>query len=67
MTRVGLVGLGYWGPNLARNFDQLPGAELAWLCDASEEPLRNPMIERRVVTPFKIQPSLTIELLMSQA
>jgi predicted dehydrogenase len=31
---VGVVGLGYWGPNLARNFAALPGAELAWLCDA---------------------------------
>jgi predicted dehydrogenase len=30
---VGVVGLGYWGPNLARNFAALPGAELAWLCD----------------------------------
>ena len=36
MTRVGVVGLGYWGPNLARNFDRLPEAELAWICDASE-------------------------------
>jgi predicted dehydrogenase len=35
--RVGVVGLGYWGPNLARNFDRLPGAELAWICDASAE------------------------------
>jgi len=33
------VGLGYWGPNLARNFDRLPDAKLAWLCDASEEAL----------------------------
>ena len=39
MTTVGVVGLGYWGPNLARNFDRLPGSELAWLCDASEEAL----------------------------
>jgi predicted dehydrogenase len=31
---VGVVGLGYWGPNLARNFDALPGAELRWCCDA---------------------------------
>jgi predicted dehydrogenase len=30
---VGVAGLGYWGPNLARNFDRLPGAELRWLCD----------------------------------
>jgi len=34
---VGVVGLGYWGPNLARNFDRLPDAELRWICDASEE------------------------------
>jgi predicted dehydrogenase len=37
VTRLGVVGLGYWGPNLARNFDRLPEAELAWICDASEE------------------------------
>ena len=30
------MGLGYWGPNLARSFDVLPGCELAWVCDASE-------------------------------
>jgi predicted dehydrogenase len=35
-VRVGVVGLGYWGPNLARNFGTIPGCELAWLCDASE-------------------------------
>jgi predicted dehydrogenase len=33
--RVGVVGLGYWGPNLARNFHALPDAELVWCCDAS--------------------------------
>jgi predicted dehydrogenase len=37
VTRIGVVGLGYWGPNLARNFDRLPDAELAWLCDESDE------------------------------
>jgi len=36
-VQVGLVGLGFWGPNLARNFDDLPGATLAWLCDSDEE------------------------------
>src|SRR5665213_3316913 len=35
--RVGVVGLGYWGPNLARNFGTIPGCELTWLCDASAE------------------------------
>jgi predicted dehydrogenase len=33
-VRVGVVGLGYWGPNLARNFAALDGCELRWLCDA---------------------------------
>jgi len=37
--KIGVVGLGYWGPNLARNFDRLPDAELRWLCDASDEAL----------------------------
>jgi predicted dehydrogenase len=34
--RVAVVGLGYWGPNLARNFAAVRGAELVWCCDASE-------------------------------
>ena len=34
-ARVGVVGLGYWGPNLARNFDEL-GALVA-LCDLDPE------------------------------
>jgi predicted dehydrogenase len=35
-VRVGVVGMNYWGPNLARNFARLPGAELAWCCDRDE-------------------------------
>jgi predicted dehydrogenase len=35
--RIGVAGLGYWGPNLARNFSSLPGCELAWCCDADDE------------------------------
>jgi predicted dehydrogenase len=34
--RVGVAGLGYWGPNLARNFADLPGSELVWCCDPSQ-------------------------------
>jgi predicted dehydrogenase len=32
---IGVAGLGYWGPNLARNFAEL-GA-LTWLCDLDED------------------------------
>jgi predicted dehydrogenase len=35
--QIALVGLGYWGPNLARNFAGIEGCDLAWCCDASEE------------------------------
>ena len=35
MARLGQAGLGYWGANLARNFDDL--AELTWLCDAEPD------------------------------
>jgi predicted dehydrogenase len=34
--RLGVAGLGYWGPNLARNFAAIPRCELVWLCDADE-------------------------------
>ncbi len=37
-VRVGLAGLGPWGTNLARNFNEL--AELAWLCDEDAGRLR---------------------------
>ncbi|HZO37465.1 MAG TPA: Gfo/Idh/MocA family oxidoreductase [Solirubrobacteraceae bacterium] len=36
---IGIVGLGYWGPNLARNFAALPGVEVRWLCDGDESAL----------------------------
>jgi predicted dehydrogenase len=36
-VNVGVVGLGYWGPNLARNFAAIDGCELTWLCDGSEQ------------------------------
>jgi predicted dehydrogenase len=38
-VRVAVVGLGYWGPNLARNLQECAQAELAALCDLSGERL----------------------------
>ena len=32
-VNVGVVGLGYWGPNLVRNLSELPMAEAVWMCD----------------------------------
>lgn len=39
MIGVGLVGYGYWGPNLARNFAALPECDLRAVCDLVPERL----------------------------
>ena len=38
-VRVGVVGLGYWGPNLVRVIHESAGAEAAWMCDLRPEVL----------------------------
>ena len=35
--RLAIIGLGYWGPNLLRNFSLLSQCEVATCCDLSEE------------------------------
>jgi predicted dehydrogenase len=39
MIKIGLIGFGYWGPNLARNFSVNPNLELAAICDFSGDRL----------------------------
>jgi len=39
--RVGVIGAGYWGPNLIRNFHEIPEAELSWVCDTRPERLQH--------------------------
>lgn len=39
MIRVGLIGYGYWGPNLLRNFSEVAGCEPVALSDLSSERL----------------------------
>jgi predicted dehydrogenase len=41
ITNVGVVGCGYWGPNLVRNFRSLPDCRLKLICDISEERIRH--------------------------
>jgi predicted dehydrogenase len=54
VTALGQAGLGVWGKNLARNFDEL--AELTWLCDADESRRRELAArypEARVTSDFE--------------
>lgn len=39
MIKVAVIGCGYWGPNLIRNFIICPDAELAWICDLNKSRL----------------------------
>jgi len=37
---VGVVGLGYWGPNLLRVLAEMPAVRVKWICDLDEQLLR---------------------------
>ena len=36
---IGIVGLGYWGPNLVRNLADAPAFDVSYLCDVRTKPL----------------------------
>src|SRR6266478_5223624 len=40
MIRMGVIGYGYWGPQIVRNFHGTDGCEVAVVCDKSSESLR---------------------------
>jgi predicted dehydrogenase len=40
-VRIGIVGAGYWGPNLIRNFSMLPTAEVVAVADTKPDRLQN--------------------------
>ena len=39
-VKVGVIGYGYWGPNLARNFYELPSSDLVAIADTKEDRLK---------------------------
>mgnify|MGYP000859673611 FL=1 len=39
-VRVGVIGIGYWGPNVLRNFAALPGVEVVAVADRDDRRLR---------------------------
>jgi len=40
MVNVGVIGYGYWGPNLVRNFNSLDGSRVKLVCDIDESALK---------------------------
>jgi len=39
MIGIGVIGYGYWGPNLVRNFSQVEGATMVAVCDQDQSRL----------------------------
>jgi predicted dehydrogenase len=49
MINIGVIGYGYWGPNIVRNFNSLEGARVLSICDGSQASLNrarkgNPLV-----------------------
>jgi predicted dehydrogenase len=40
MIRMGVIGYGYWGPQIVRNFHSTDGCEVGVICDKSPDSLR---------------------------
>ena len=58
MTSVGVVGLGYWGPNLVRNFDELAGDPVF------REALGNSLVFVAFAVPLRLLGALGLALLL---
>jgi predicted dehydrogenase len=39
MIKIGVVGYGYWGPNIVRNFSGIDGAQVVSVCDTNPDVL----------------------------
>ena len=51
MINIGVIGCGYWGPNLIRNFNELSGSNLLAICGLDESKLD------KIVSKFNIERS----------
>ena len=41
MVNIGVIGCGYWGPNLIRNFNKVEGCNVTWCADFEDDRLAN--------------------------
>ena len=44
--RIGVIGYGYWGPNIVRNFNSINGATVHSVCDKNRDALE------RIIKPY---------------
>lgn len=41
MINIGVIGLGYWGPNIVRNFSKNNDCNIKWLCDINVHKIKH--------------------------
>lgn len=41
MIRIGIIGYGYWGPNIVRNLTRIPSVKLTWVSDLNPKLLKS--------------------------
>ena len=60
MINIAVIGCGYWGPNLIRNFVTYPGTKLVWACDLDEKRLE------KVLKPYPgVRPTTDLDKILS--
>ena len=55
MNKVAVVGYGYWGPNIVRNFYNHPDCEVSYICDLDNDNLnraKNDFSNPELITDF---------------
>ena len=60
MINVGVVGMNYWGPNLARNFARLADCNLGWLCDLDQG-----LLDRHAVSYSGVQTTTDLDEMLA--
>ncbi len=60
MINVGIVGMNYWGPNLARNFARLADCNLGWLCDLDQG-----LLDRHAVSYAGVQTTTDLDEMLA--
>jgi predicted dehydrogenase len=55
MIKIAVIGYGYWGPNVVRNFSRIPDCSVAWIVDTNPKTLKDiPLTYPTVKTTTRI-------------
>ena len=53
MVNIGVIGYGYWGPNIVRNFSTIEGVRVVAVCDRNHEVLKRVVEANKGITIFE--------------